>query len=195
MTYRPQPQKTPPPVIDRTVQHGDHEVIYPRNSLAAKVLRRADGSAVYDEEAVARADEALKEIALEFEGWLDTEIERLRLAHEHQKAAGEDPQAQIALFRQAHDLKSNAAVFGYPLIGEAAASMAQLLGAVPPQFCPAALVEQHVRAIRAIAANDIRGADNPLALELIRELREQSRPVIEQYQETASTADPYRKFL
>ena len=46
MTYRPQPQKTPPPVIDRTVQHGDHEVIYPRNSLAAKVLRRADGAVV-----------------------------------------------------------------------------------------------------------------------------------------------------
>ena len=56
------------------------------------------------------------------------------------------------LFRAAHDIKGEAATFGYPAVVGAADSLCRLLEHTPDMSrIPLTLVEQHVDAVRAIA--------------------------------------------
>ncbi len=170
------------PKIDRSVHHGDHEVIYPKNELRLRALVRTSGAALMDEEPVGRAGQELGALAADFHGWVNDEVEKLSLAYEVYAGSPDDLVSQGALFKQAHDLKGNSGMLGYPLVGEAAQSLAKLLNALPPEFVPLKLVEHHIRSIRALASRAIHGADNPIALELVSELRGRTLPVIDAYQ-------------
>jgi len=169
------------PRIERTERNADHEVIYPQNQLRARALLRVDGKSNSDDMLVSRAEKALEALSIQFDGWMNGEVDRLVKAFEIYADVPGDATRQVLLFRVAHDLKGHAAMLGYPLIGEAADSMARLLDIVPARSCPITLVERHVEAIRAIAVANIRGGDSPVALELVRELRERTGPVIEAY--------------
>ncbi len=58
---------------------------------------------------------------------------------------------QAKLFRAAHDIKGEAATFGYPAVGTVAHSLCRLVEHTPDMSrIPLALVEQHVDAVRAI---------------------------------------------
>ncbi|WP_204308282.1 Hpt domain-containing protein, partial [Klebsiella oxytoca] len=75
------------------------------------------------------------------------------------------------LFSAAHDIKGEAATFGYPLAARAADSLSLLLQAVDdPQNVPWALASQHVDAIRAIVRETAKGLDHPVATELVDQL-------------------------
>ena len=88
-----------------------HHVITQPNPLK-KVLSRAEEKDLDDP--VARAEAALAGLSGEFKSWMDTEAERLTKAYAAVLKTGFDDDACEEMFRAAHDIKGDAATFGYP---------------------------------------------------------------------------------
>jgi hypothetical protein len=73
----------------------------------------------------------------------------------------------------AHDIKGEAATFGYPAVDVVAASLCRLLEHTPDiSRIPLALVEQHVDAVRAMVREQARSDLAGVANALTRRLRE-----------------------
>jgi HPt (histidine-containing phosphotransfer) domain-containing protein len=127
--------------------YADHEVITPSHELRKVIALAADG----DDDPVARAEAALVELSSEFAAWMQSECERLETARQDVKRRGITEQTHEVLFRVAHDIKGEAATFGYPAAAGVAESLCRLLEHTP-EFgrIPIALIDQHVDAVRAI---------------------------------------------
>lgn len=153
---------------------GDYEVIVPKHNLRTyvhKVDGPDDGFGGIDPEAIERAEAALAELSSEFDGWMDKEVARLTSARDAAASQGLDAATRAELFSAAHDIKGEAATFGYPLAARAADSLSLLLQAVEdPKDVPWALANQHVDAIRAIVREQAKGLDHPVASELVDQL-------------------------
>jgi chemotaxis protein histidine kinase CheA len=146
----------------------DHEVITPPNHLKRVVGRAVDG-----DDPVARAEAALAQLSPEFSGWMNEECENLdRARHGAREAAMAAPQRD-ALFRAAHDIKGQAATLGFPLVSAVAESLCLLIDeSHDPRRIPAALIDQHVDAVRAIMREHDRPHAAATAELLTRRLRE-----------------------
>src|ERR1700761_1750819 len=148
---------------------GTHYVITQPNPLR-KVLRRVDERDLDDP--VARAEEALAGLSGEFKDWMVVEAARLTTAHAAIITNGFIDGAAEELFRAAHDIKGDAATFGYPSAAVAAESLcrviehAPILGDVPPQ-----LIAHHINAIQAIVSERTKLDTVSTASELSRKLR------------------------
>ena len=149
--------------------HADHEVITPPNKL-----RKAIKPALpHDEDPVARAEQALANLSSEFENWMQQECDRLDHARRQLVANGFNATTQQAIFHAAHDIKGEAATFGFPAVAAVAESLCRLLEHAPSmEQIPLPLVEQHVDAIRAIVHESAEGNAATLADTLTRRLRE-----------------------
>lgn len=148
--------------------YGDHEVITPPHKL-----RKAVGkpSAVMDDP-VARAEQALAQLSGEFTTWMNDECERLDAARHAVAASGFNAKTRQALFHAAHDIKGQAATFGYPAVEGAAESLCRLIEHSPDlNRVPIALVEQHVNAVRAIIRENTRPDAAAVAAQLTTTLR------------------------
>jgi HPt (histidine-containing phosphotransfer) domain-containing protein len=151
--------------------YGDHEVIKPENKLR-KLVSEAP-LAPGEEDPVARAEMALAELSTEFGSWMESECERLDKAR-HKVIGGGFTQAnQEALFHAAHDIKGEAATFGYPAVASAADSLCRLIEHSPDVTrIPHKLIDQHVDAVRAIYREYSRSDAEELAALLCKRLRE-----------------------
>ena len=147
----------------------DHEVITPPNPLRKVVGPVIDPN----DDPVGRAEQALAQLSTEFAGWMHSEIERLELARQNVKRDGFNKKTHDELFRAAHDIRGEAATFGYPAAAGAADSLCRLVEHTPEMArIPIPLVDQHVDAVRAIV-RDYGRADLPaIAAALTRRLRE-----------------------
>src|SRR5215468_6305790 len=147
----------------------DHEVIVPPNRLQKAVaLAKPAGF-----DPVARAEEALGNLAGEFSVWMNRECEQLDAARQQVKAQGFAEETRGALFRAAHDIKGEAATFGFPLVAPPADSLCRLIEHTPDMTqIPLGLVDQHVDAIRAIVRENSRTDIEEVARSLTRRLRE-----------------------
>jgi chemotaxis protein histidine kinase CheA len=129
-----------------------------------------------DADALERAEAALKNLASEFDGWMQDEIARIGAARAQARAAAYDETSLTALHRCAHDIKGLGATYDYPLATDIAASLCRLVdtpaGRARAKSRPI-VVEAHVDAIRAIFSAQIRTADHPVARELLAELGRQ----------------------
>lgn len=151
--------------------YGDHEVIKPENKL-----RKAVSDTPFvpgEDDPVARAEAALAELSGEFGSMMDEECDRLDkerravLKHGFTKATTEK------LFHAAHDIKGQAATFGYPAVASAADSLCRLIEYTPDTTrIPMRLVDQHVDAVRAIYREYTRSDAQDLAAILSSRLRE-----------------------
>ena len=149
--------------------YADHEVITPPDRLRSAVVRLADAT----DDPVARAEAALAQLADEFTDWMHAECERLEAARQDVKRDGFNKTTHDALFRAAHDIKGEAATFGYPAVDVVAASLCRLLEHTPDiGRIPLALVEQHVDAMRAMVREHARSDLAGVANALTRRLRE-----------------------
>jgi HPt (histidine-containing phosphotransfer) domain-containing protein len=150
-------------------KYPDHEVIVPPNRLQKAVtVAKPSG---YDP--VARAEEALGNLAGEFGDWMDGECTKLDDARRLVKTEGFAEEIRDALFRCAHDIKGEAATFGFPLVGPPADSLCRLIEHTPDiTQIPLGLVDQHVDAIRAIVRENARADIEEVAWNLTRRLRE-----------------------
>ena len=151
--------------------YGDHEVITPDNKL-----RRALSTVKFTnpkDDPVARAEAALAGLSGEFAGWMHEECERLDTARHQVKANGFNRATRDALFNAAHDIKGEAATFGYPAVAPPAASLCRLIEHTPDlSTIPITLIDQHVDAMRAIVREHSRPGVEDLADALTRRLRE-----------------------
>jgi chemotaxis protein histidine kinase CheA len=148
----------------------DHEVITPPNNLRKAIMHVTAGD---DDDPVARAEAALAQLSSEFGDWMRAECERLEETRQEVKRSGFDKNTHAALFRAAHDIRGEAATFGFPAVGEVADSLCRLLEHTPEMTrIPLNLVDQHVDAVRAIMREHTRFDLAAVAGALIRRLRE-----------------------
>ena len=150
----------------------DHEVILPPNKLKKAVQKLKPGTKV-EFDPVAQAEAALAELSGDFAQWMEQECARLDTARKQIKAAGLTSGTRDALFLAAHDIKGQAATFGYPLVAPVADSLCRLIEHIPDmKRLPLDLVDQHVDAVRAITRRNTRGDSDMTAAKLAERLRQ-----------------------
>jgi len=146
----------------------DHEVIVPAHKLRHAV--KAAGA--QDDDPITRAEKALEQLSGEFSGWMDAECERLDAARHGVHSHGFNTKTREALFHAAHDIKGEAATFGFPLVAAVAESLCRLIEHTPDiTRIPLALIDQHVDAVRAIIRENKKPQAEAIAAKLTRELR------------------------
>jgi chemotaxis protein histidine kinase CheA len=147
----------------------DHHVITQPNPLR-KVLRRVAEKDLDDP--VARAEQALAGLSGEFKNWMTIESDRLAAAHAATLKDGFTSVTREELFRAAHDIKGDAATFGFPSAGAAADSLCRIIEHAPNLAkVPAPLIAHHINAIQAIVRERTRLDTVSTANELSRQLR------------------------
>ena len=151
--------------------YGDHEVIKPENKL-----RKAVSDTPFvpgEDDPVARAEMALAAMSGEFGSMMDEECDRLDKERRAVLTQGFTMANKERLFHAAHDIKGQAATFGYPAVAAAADSLCRLIEYTPDATrIPARLVDQHVDAVRAIYREYSRNDAQDLASMLTVRLRE-----------------------
>jgi HPt (histidine-containing phosphotransfer) domain-containing protein len=151
--------------------YADHEVITPPNKLRRFVSTTT--TVMFDDDPVTRAEQALAQLSGEFPSWMNQECERLDQARREVKEKGFTKATCQSLFHAAHDMKGQAATFGYPAVAAPAVSLCRLIEHTPDMTrIPLTLVDQHVDAIRAIVRENARPDVQEIADALTRRLRE-----------------------
>ena len=147
----------------------DHHVITQPNPLR-RVLRRVAESDLDDP--VARAEKALAGLSGEFKNWMAIEADRLSAAHAALLMDGFNAGTREELFRAAHDIKGDAATFGFPSAGAAAESLCRIIEHAPDlKQVPPDLIAHHINAIQAIVRERTKLDTVAMAGELSRQLR------------------------
>lgn len=146
------------------------EFIDPRQ--AAPQLARLD-KPLFDDNALDRANEALKQVSGSFGEWLEADVGKLQGARLAAERAGWSDQALNDLFAAAHDLKGMGSTYGFPLATQLSASLCRLVetqsGKDAARAAPS-LVTAHVDAIRAAMRDGIKSSANPLGRALLQAL-------------------------
>ncbi|KIZ32995.1 MULTISPECIES: Hpt domain-containing protein [Rhodopseudomonas] len=165
--------KTPRDVQIETF--ADYQLITQPNPLR-KVLRRVADKDLDDP--VARAERALAKLSSEFGAWMADECARLAAAHAAIIADGVNDATRDELFRAAHDIKGDAATFGFPHAAIAAESLCRVIEHAPDLArVPEELIANHVKAIHAI----VRARDSAGNAGIERELNKRLRLVADEY--------------
>jgi chemotaxis protein histidine kinase CheA len=147
----------------------DHHVITQPNPLR-KVLRRVADDDIDDP--VARAEKALSDLSGEFSQWMEIEVGRLADAHAAILNEGFTETTRGELFRAAHDIKGDAATFGYSSAGAVAESLCRIIEHAPDlSRVPSDLITHHINAIQAIVHEHTRLDTISISHELSRRLR------------------------
>lgn len=163
--------------------YADHEVITPPHRLRKVVRPATEG----DDDPVARADAALKQLSSEFGTWMLAECDRLEAARQKVASQGFSDKTHDELFRAAHDIRGEAATFGYPIVAGPADSLCRLLEHTPEHDrIPVSLVDQHVDAVRAIA----REYGRPDLVEMANALTARLRDVTDDFLRSENTFRP-----
>jgi HPt (histidine-containing phosphotransfer) domain-containing protein len=157
------------PVTLQIETFADHHVITQPNPLR-KVLRRVAEKDLDDP--VARAEKALAGLSGEFRNWMETEADRLSAAHAAILKQGFSDDRRQELFRAAHDIKGDAATFGFPSAGAAAESLCRIIEHAPDLAqVPSDLITHHINAIQAIVRERTKLDTASVASALSKKLR------------------------
>lgn len=145
--------------------------IPPLNNLRDKVQITGDGTT--DPEAIARAEQALKLLSVEFDIWIAEEVDVLKSAFEEVLSHGLNGVHGDTLFRAAHDIRGQAETLGYPLIGHYCASLCKLFDAVNDySLIPMHAIQSHIEAIHVALRDSIKDDENQVAMDVMKRLRE-----------------------
>lgn len=158
---------------------GDTRVIHLSGTLRAKATVRSSDAGGVDDLSIAAADSAMKDLSGDFQNWMGDEVNRLVAAFENFRAQPPSERDIGSLFRAAHDLRGQAGAFGYPLAAEIAGSLAKLLDKIEPDYLPTQLISHHVDAVRAVFRSQIRDYANPVAVQIIHNLKKAIDRVVE----------------
>jgi hypothetical protein len=130
-----------------------------------------------DPELVARAEAAMTRLSGNFASWMTEEVARLSGARAAIRAEGYTPQTAAALNVRAHEIKSLAATYGFPLAGQIAESLCRLIENEETRMdAPTYLIDAHVDAISAAVRDEVRG-DHAVGRALVEALDHQVRAV------------------
>lgn len=146
-----------------------HHVITQPNPLR-KVLRRVEEKDLDDP--IARAEQALADLSGEFKSWMTTEVNRLSAAYVAIRNDGFTKERRDELFHAAHDIKGDAATFGFPAAAGVAESLCRVIEHAPDlERVPAELFTHHINAILAIVHENTKLDSISVSAELSRRLR------------------------
>jgi HPt (histidine-containing phosphotransfer) domain-containing protein len=146
-----------------------HHVITQPNPLR-KVLRRIEEKDMDDP--IARAEQALAGLASEFKDWMATEVSRLSAAYVAIRNDGFTKERRDEMFHAAHDIKGDAATFGFPAAAGVAESLCRVIEHAPDlEKVPAELFTHHINAILAIVHENTKLDSISVSAELSRRLR------------------------
>lgn len=130
---------------------GTHHVITQPNPLRKMLLRVPESDL---DDPVGRAEKALAGLSGEFTEWMTIEADRLSAAHATVLREGFNDKTREELFRAAHDIKGDAATFGYPSAAAAAESLCRIIEHAPDLAAvPDQLIAHHINAVQAIVRN------------------------------------------
>ena len=148
---------------------GDHHVITQPNPLRRVLLRVPESDL---DDPVGRAEKALAGLSGEFKNWMAIEADRLSAAHAAIRRDGFTDDTREELFRAAHDIKGDAATFGFPSAGAAAESLCRIIEHAPDlDAVPANLITHHINAIQAIVRENATIDNTGMAAALSSKLR------------------------
>jgi HPt (histidine-containing phosphotransfer) domain-containing protein len=147
----------------------DHHVITQPNPLRKLLRHVAENDR---DDPVARAEKALAGLSGEFKNWMTIESDRLAAAHDTLLKDGFTKATREELFRAAHDIKGDAATFGFPSAAAAAESLCRIIEHAPDlDDLPSQLIGHHINAIQAIVRERTKLDTVSTANELSRQLR------------------------
>lgn len=147
----------------------DHQVITQPNPLR-KAMRQIEKDD--DDDPVARAEQALQGLSGEFDKWMAVECDRLAAAYADVLKNRFSAASCDELFRAAHDIKGDAATFGYPTAAVAADSLCRIIEHAPKiAAVPGELIKHHIDAIQAIVREQAGIQRMGVADELSKRLR------------------------
>jgi HPt (histidine-containing phosphotransfer) domain-containing protein len=157
-----------PPALN-VKAYASHHVITPPNPLR-KVLRQVRGQDLDDP--IARAEKALADLSGEFKTWMLVEADRLSAAYARVLRDGFTDGNSEELFRAAHDIKGDAATFGYPSAAAVAESLCRVIEHAPDlDNVPSELILHHINAVQAMVRDHTKLDSAKVAGELSRRLR------------------------
>jgi len=160
--------KEKPPALN-VQTFADHHVITQPNPLR-RVMRRVEEKDLDDP--VARAEQALAGLSGEFSDWMRIECDRLAAAHDAILKHGFSADTTGELFHAAHDIKGDAATFGFPTAAAAAESLCRIIEHAPDlERVPPELIAHHINAIQAIVRENATIDNTGMAGALSRKLR------------------------
>jgi len=146
-----------------------HHVITQPNPLLTVLRRVPDDD---PDDPVARAEKALAGLSGEFGSWMTIEADRLSAAWDMICKDGISHDTREELFRAAHDIKGDAATFGFPSAGAAANSLCRIIEHAPDLAkVPSDLVMHHINAVQAIVRQRTKLDNAAMASVLSRHLR------------------------
>lgn len=138
-----------------------------------------------DDDLIARAEAAMADLSSHFAGWMQDECRRLEGLSRRVALQPTDAALLERLFRAAHDIKGEAATFGYPVIERITASLCRLMSRAPDRATiPFPLIARHIAAVRQALGIDRDG--NALAGELETATADFLRDAMKVYPEVKS---------
>lgn len=148
-------------------QHRKVSIERPPNKLSGKVPRTGGKTL---KQAVADADRAIERLSKDYGRHLAEDMAALE---SYMAAVRSDPTAENlkTLFRLVHNMRGQAATFGFPLITEVGRSLClYLLETEHESEVNVSLIEQHVNALRVIYREKIEGHGDDLSREVVSAL-------------------------
>ncbi len=120
---------------------------------------------------VQKAENAVSNLAQDFEQWLGDAVSALHDARQKLITDTEQTVAGSGFDKAALEVKSLGETYGYPLITRISHSLFRLIVKTPQdQKPPMALLDAHVDAIRALLRDKVRDAHSPIGNALASEL-------------------------
>ncbi|MEM6384461.1 MAG: Hpt domain-containing protein [Pseudomonadota bacterium] len=154
-----------------TIAKGQYETIDPPTNLRAKV-RVLSGREAAEFDPVKKAEQAVERLSSNFNDWMNEEVERLVEQWGAARNSDFNTDRRAALYRAAHDLRGQAATFGYPSVGRIAGTFCDVLDDLEGEDLPDGFLDKFVSAIRAIARETDKDPENETAIALADQLAE-----------------------
>lgn len=148
-------------------------IVNPPNSLKE---RASKGGGKKFDDMVASGDQVVEESHGDYRKVAESDLSDLRWILDRIKTSPDDIEAQIdAMFRIVHDMKGQAATFGYPMVTNVAGSLCRFVDRIRESGGTAAenvarlseIIRLHVDALRLLLTHDMKGAGGPTEAKLL----------------------------
>ncbi|MDP6874617.1 MAG: Hpt domain-containing protein [Alphaproteobacteria bacterium] len=144
-----------------------HRIIRPANRLQVK-MRLSDLTV---SELMAKANQVMAAMAKSYPKWLQADLEDLAAAYRKLCEVPQDQAVKAELFRISHDIKGQAAGFGYDLAGEVGGSLCYCLNRRETiSEVDLQVIEAHIDAFTACVKQSLKGDGGTIGRELSAEL-------------------------
>ena len=161
-------------------------LIPPKTELRQKAVSTGSGNSAY-RKAIKAAEEAIEQLSVEFDDWLNIEVDKLEEAATTIKNEGWNEKNSDALFTVSHDIKGQATTLGYPIITEICDTLCHLLEKVPEtERLNLKIIDTFAMSIRLIISECEQNEDHPKASAISTGLRQMSMKIIKEEMEHAA---------